>query len=94
MDICVLSQSEAARLEHWGIWPSCKSHHHIKKNTALAMVEDDSHRFVGGPDTRVTTPVSMIVKLGEPVIWQPVACRNADGSQLLGMRIWGRPATR
>ena len=58
------------------------------------MVEADSHRFIGGPDTRITTPVSMIVPLGEPVMWSPVPCCNVDGSQLLGMRIWGRPATR
>ena len=94
MDVCLLSSSEAARLENWGIWPTCKSHHHVKKREALAMVEADSHRFVGGADTRVKTPVTMIVPLSEPVIWQPVACRNTDGSQLLGMRIWGRPATR
>jgi hypothetical protein len=91
----VLSQSEAARLENWGIWPCCKkSHYHIKKSKALAMVKADTHRFVGGADTRIKTPVSMIVALGEPVMWQPVACRNTDGSALMGMRIWGRPATR
>ena len=93
LDICLLSQNEAARLEHWGIWPHCKSHHHIKKNAALAMIQADTHRFVGGSDTRVTSPVSMIVALGEPMMWQPVPACNADGSQLLGMRIWGRPRT-
>ena len=91
--ICVLSQREAARLEHFGIWPECKYHLHVKKTEALAMVEADSHRFIGGPDTQIKTPVTMIVKLGEPVIWQPVACRNDDGSALMGLRIWGRPRT-
>ena len=92
--ICVLSQREAARLEHFGIWPECKYHLHTKKNKALAMVEADSHRFIGGPDTQVKSPVSMIVPLGEPITWVPVPCHNFDGLSLMGMRTWGRPATR
>ena len=31
-EICILSQREAARLEHFGIWPECKYHLHTKRN--------------------------------------------------------------
>lgn len=59
--ICLLSPEEAARLEHFGIWPRCKSHKHLKKSEADELINADTHRYVGGSDTRVRTPVTMIV---------------------------------
>ena len=87
--ICVLSVEEAGRLEHWGVWPTCKNHIHIKKREAAEMINAETHRFVGGADTRVLTPVSMIVPVGLRGAWAPVQARNVDGSAVLGLRVWG-----
>ena len=93
MDVCVLSVEEASRLENYAIWPACKSHRHIKKREAVEMITAETHRFVGGLDTRILTPVSMIVPVALGRAWQPVPCCNVDGSRLLGMRTWGLPRT-
>lgn len=93
LDVCVLSIEEAARLEHWGVWPKCKAHHHIKASKAAAAVEDETHRFVGGPDTEIAEvgSVSMIVPTFINRGWVPVACHGADGKPIRGMRTWGNP---
>lgn len=88
MDICVLSAEETGRLEHYGIWPSCKAHRHMKKELALAAIKAETHRFVGGPDTRVEF-CSAIVEVNTTRIWSPVQCHSADGAVLIGMRTWG-----
>lgn len=87
--ICILSPEEAGRLEHFGIWPACKSHVHVKKSEAAEMIAAETHRFVGGVDTKVHDYVSMIAPVGEPVMWVPVPCHAADGTMLMGMRTWG-----
>ena len=93
-NVCVLSVQEAARLEHFAIWPKCKEHKHVSKMLADEGVEKDLLRYIGGPDTKIAGRIhTMVVTLSEPVIWQPVPCCNYDGSKLQGMRIWGRPAT-
>jgi hypothetical protein len=86
-DICVLSAEEAGRLEHWGIWPQCKAHKHIKKRDALAGAEAGLLRYLGGPDTEVKNPVSMVTAT-RVSIWQPVAT-----SGLQGFRTWGLART-
>lgn len=88
-DICVLSLEEAGLLEQYCEWPKCRNHIHIKKREAADLVAADTHRFVGGADTLVKTPVSMIVPVGEPLMWIPVPCHAADGTMLMGMRTWG-----
>ena len=84
-EICVLSLAEAGRLEHYGRWPLCKDHKHIKKADALRLVaEYESHRFIGGPDTQIKTPVTMIVAVNTTRLWQPVPTAG-----LMGFRTWG-----
>jgi hypothetical protein len=86
VDYCVLSFAEAGQLEHWGQWPKCAHHHHVKKREALKMIAEDSHRLVGGEDTCVEHPVSMIVPLVVQGMWslQPT-------SRLMGFQVWGLP---
>ena len=89
LDICVLSEAEAGRLEHYGIWPSCKNHRHVKRQEALdAVTRDETHRFVGGPDTKVAF-VSAIMPVNTTRIWSTVQCHNAEGMLLRGMKTWG-----
>lgn len=91
LNICVLSQEEAGRLEHWGIWPTCKAHKHVKRTEALAAVASDNFRYVGGPDTEIAAAghVSMIVPTATTRIWSPVACHDANGKAIQGFRTWG-----
>lgn len=56
----MLSQAEAARLEHYGIWPACKAHRHLPRNKARMLLQADMVRFVGGADTCVTSPTTMM----------------------------------
>jgi hypothetical protein len=89
LDICVLSLEEAGRLEHYGVWPSCKAHHHISGTKALDFVtKDETHRFVGGPDTKIEF-ASAIVSVNTTRIWCPVACHHESGKAIMGMRTWG-----
>jgi hypothetical protein len=89
-----LSFEETGRLEHYGIWPSCKAHLHVSKTKALEMVaKAETHRFVGGPDTRVGF-VSAIMRIPEAKIWEPVACHDWSGRALQGYRTWGVQPTR
>jgi len=89
VEICVLSVEEAGRLEHWGVWPSCKAHHHMKLSKAQAAVSDAmTHRFVGGPDTKVDY-ASAIVPVDYTRMWSPVACHDETGKAIAGMRSWG-----
>lgn len=89
MSICVLSLEEAGRLEHYGIWPTCKAHRHMKKDDAIAAVSKaETHRFVGGPDTAVEF-VSAIVPVNTDRIWCPVQCHHESGKAIMGMRTWG-----
>lgn len=88
LDICVLSLEEAGRLEHYGIWPACKAHRHMKKTAALEAIKAETHRFVGGPDTKIEF-ASCIVEVNTTRIWSPVACHDIDGKTIQGMRTWG-----
>lgn len=89
MDICVLSPEEAGRLENLGIWPQCKAHHHMSRARALAAVTAaETHRFVGGPDTKVAF-ASAIVPICVDRIWSPVACHDETGKAIQGFRTWG-----
>lgn len=88
MDICILSLEEAGRLEHYGIWPACKAHRHMKKQDAFAAVLAETHRFVGGADTQVEF-VSAIVAVNTTRVWSPVQCHDANGRLVLGLRTWG-----
>ena len=81
MDVCMLSPSEAGRLEHYGLWPACKSHRHIKRREADQLIQESTHRYVGGEDTEVKTPVSMIVACStNGRVW-----RNTPSGGPLGM---------
>ena len=87
-DHCVLSAEEAGCLENYGQWPKCKHHRHIKKREAIAGVQAGEYRFVGGEDTKVNGPVSMVTAV-RVTMWEPVAANGADGTKLMGMRTWG-----
>lgn len=91
-DVCVLSLEEAGRLEHYGFWPICRNHQHVKRNAALESVLQETHRFVGGADTKVEF-VSAIVAVNTSRVWTPVQCHDENGSLLLGMRTWGLQPT-
>jgi hypothetical protein len=95
MDICVLSSTEAGRLENYGLFPVCKAHRHITKKAAIEGAESGVLRFlmVGLTDD-TKKPVSMVTKAGEVSMWQPVPCRNTDGSALMGLRVWGNARSR
>jgi len=82
----VLSATEAGRLEHWNIWPKCKNHWHVKRREALAMIADDTHRFVGGEDTAVAHPVSMIVPTVCGRMWSPQSSCGLQGFKVWGLR--------
>lgn len=89
--ICVLSRTEAGRLEHWGIWPACKAHIHIKRKVAVAGAESGEFRFVNDMAGNAT---SMITLAGQPDGWVPVQCHGLNGRAILGLRTWGNRATR
>lgn len=89
MDICVLSLEEAGRLEHYGIWPTCKAHRHMTRNQAMtAVAVSETHRFVGGPDTRIAF-ASAIVEVNTVRMWEPTACHDTSGRPIQGFRTWG-----
>lgn len=88
MDICILSPEETGRLEHYGIWPTCKAHLHMSKTKAIEAVASETHRFVGGPDTKVGF-ASAVVETNTTRIWSPVQCHDATGKAVRGMRTWG-----
>lgn len=85
---CILSLEETGRLEHYGMWPSCKNHPHVFKSYAKYLVNRDTHRFVGGQDTKIEF-ASAIVPVNTSRNWQPVQCRGEDGAILMGLRTWG-----
>ena len=91
----MLTAAEAGRLEHYGLWPSCKLglHEHVRRSKAEEMVAADTHRFVGGKDTKVICN-SYIVETNNGRTWQPVPCHDEGGNLILGFRIWGLPSTR
>ena len=87
----MLSVEEAARLEVYSEWPNCqdRSHHHVKRREALKMIAEETHRLVGGADTKMPHPVSMIVPVSVGRAWQPV-----PSSRLMGFRVWGLAPSR
>jgi hypothetical protein len=94
LDICVLSDNEAGRLEHYGVWPTCKAHLHISPNEAKRMIENGEARFIGGHGTKVSKPVTMITK-HRITIWTPVSTSMPDGTRLTGFKTWGlKPSHR
>jgi hypothetical protein len=90
LDICVLSAEEAARFENYGIWPTCKAHRHMKRSKALAAIHADTHRFVGGPNTKVLTPVSMVAELNHTFEGEVVCdiCGKQRESPIHRVRGW------
>lgn len=60
----------------------------MRKKAAQQAVEADTHRFVGGPDTKVEY-VSAIVEVDNTRIWSPVKCHDTDGKLIMGLRTWG-----
>jgi hypothetical protein len=93
-EICVLSPEEAGRLENWGIWPLCKAHKHIKRREAADGAKAGLLRYVGGEDTEAHGATSMVVASGEVAMWQPVPCRDLNGREILGLRVWGNAPAR
>jgi hypothetical protein len=76
----MLNQTETARLENYGIWPSCKRHYHISRREALKMLEADTHRLVGGLNTKVPTYTTMIVPcITNDRVWRNVPCGGPQG---------------
>jgi hypothetical protein len=92
MDVCVLSVEEAGRLEHYGVWPKCKHHRHVKRWMADGMSEAGTHRFLGGEDSKYECH-SYLVPLSIQ-LWAPVACHDYSGKALRGMRTWGAQPVR
>jgi len=88
LDVCVLSAEEAGRLEHYGVWPQCKAHIHIKKREALDGAKAGTMRFLGGLDTAVKFPVSMITMV-RVQMWKPQQTHLEDGTKIMGLKIWG-----
>ena len=88
-DYCVLSVEEAARLEVYSSWPICREHYHVKKRVALEMLTAETHRLVGGADTKVLHPVSMLVPVSLGRQWRPVPT-----CQLQGFKTWGLAPSR
>jgi hypothetical protein len=93
LEVCLLSLEEAGRLEHWGIWPKCKAHHHLKQAAAREGAEAGLYRFLGGEGTKIQGTVSMVVPVAESM-WKPVQARNTDGSVVIGLRVWGLAPSR
>lgn len=60
----------------------------MARNKALTAVEQETHRFVGGPDTKVEF-VSAIVAVNTSRVWSPVQCHDETGLRVLGLRTWG-----
>jgi hypothetical protein len=82
LSVCLLSHSEAARLENWNIWPICKAHRHISRAKAEVLVQENDARWIGGAHTKVQGPVTMIVPTFlQGRTWKPVGPR-------LGVRVW------
>ncbi len=79
----MLSAEEAGRLEHYGILPTCESHLHFSGKEAAQLTRTGAVRWVGGKDTCVQSPVSMVT-LVRVKQWQPVPTAG-----LLGLRVWG-----
>lgn len=92
LDICVLSLEEAGRLEVYGIWPRCKAHIHMKKNAAELAIRQETHRFVGGPNTKIEFATA-IVPVNTSGMWGPVQCHDYNGKTLQGFRTWGLQPT-
>jgi hypothetical protein len=89
IDICVLSAEEAGRLEHFGIWPSCKrgAHRHLKYKILKPLLDAGALRWCGGKDTCAGSQVSMVTAV-RIKIWQPVPTAGA-----MGLRTWGLTKT-
>ena len=83
LTVCILSAAEAGRLEHYGDWPQCVNHQHMSGRLAAAAAKAGMVRFLGGPGTKVASPVSMVVRVRTRQ-WQPVPTAG-----LLGLRTWG-----
>jgi len=90
LSVCILSQEEAGRLEHWRIWPVCKAHRHCSRKIADAEAKAGDARYLDGPDG---SPLSMIVPVG-PSMWTPVGTSTLSGVKLQGMRVWGNASKR
>jgi len=88
----VLSLEEAGRMEHYGIWPTCKHHRHISKRDAETLIKAETHRQVGGMNTAVECS-TYIVSVNVGSVWQPVPCSDWNGKPVNGLRIWGLPRT-
>lgn len=80
MSICLLSTTEAARLENWAVWPRCKHHHHLKRHEVDRLIAEEAVRYVGGNDTRVQCQLSMVVATDDTRTW-----RNKPSGGPLGM---------
>ena len=82
-EVCILSAQEAGKLEHWGVWPKCKNHRHVKLKAANDAARAGLIRFLGGEGTCVPALARMAVPV-RTRIWQPVAT-----SGMRGLRTWG-----
>ena len=92
LNVCVLSAEDAGRLENYGAWPKCydklRPHRHISQKEAKKGVEAGVLRWLGGDETKIKHPVSMVVMVRISV-WQPVQACLEDGTKVLGLRTWG-----
>ena len=92
LNICVLSQSEAARLENYGVWPKCKGHRHITSSEAQELVNQETYRYLGGADSK-TKFISAIAPCVIQ-IWSTVQCHDLTGKAIMGMKTWGAQPVR
>jgi hypothetical protein len=94
-DVCLLTLEEAGRLEHYGVWPTCRSgmHRHVTRREAEELVAADVCRYVGGADTKIQY-ASAIVRCSAVRVWEPVQANREDGVKLQGFRTWGLKPTK
>lgn len=76
----MLSQEEAAALEIYGHWPTCKAHRHLSRTKAEALLLQELVRFVGGRDTVITSPVTMMTECTNNTYeWRNKPCGGKQG---------------
>jgi hypothetical protein len=95
MGVCVLSVEETALLEKFATLPVCKNHRHVTRLQADMMLSLDSHRVVGGKDTKVES--MNITRMITPVAirqWGPTPCSPGNDFPSAGMRCWGNSPTK
>lgn len=94
MGFCVLSVEETARLERYRIFPACRGHQHVSKLRAQQMLQEETHRLVGGNDTAVGDDVCTALVEVPVRAWEPVAAKPGEDCASGGLRTWGNAPSK